>query len=184
MQNNTVRSKTMAMIVAVGLLLTLTITNENSVSTADKAIQSLPVYQENTQLLANSGSTNFPHEATTISIPPVVAKAVIHTIAKPKKKVLKPIKSVKHSGSVVSGSQWDILASCEAGGNWHARNPSGKYTGGIQADRATWLTNGGGKYAPIAGEASKEQQIEIGEVIKSQRGWSPWPQCSRKLGLR
>ena len=32
-------------------------------------------------------------------------------------------------------------------------------------------------------QASKAQQIAAGQKLHSQRGWKPWPSCSRKLGL-
>jgi hypothetical protein len=83
----------------------------------------------------------------------------------------------------IDGGLWDRIAACESSGNWSASNPSGKYTGGLQFDRATWLANGGGKYAPYAGAATKAQQIEIANVLKSRRGLAPW-ECAGKLGLR
>lgn len=84
--------------------------------------------------------------------------------------------------AVSDGSVWDRLARCESGGNW-AINTGNGYYGGVQFDRGTWLSNGGGAYAPRADLATREQQIEIASVLQSRRGWSPWPACARKLGL-
>jgi len=121
---------------------------------------------------------------------PVVAEATLKTAEvkpqvkpapKPKTKA-KNVAPKRKAGGNVNGGVWDRIAQCESSGNWSASNPSGKYTGGLQFDRATWLSNGGGKYAPYAGAATKEQQIEIANVVRSRRGLSPW-ECARKLGL-
>ncbi len=84
--------------------------------------------------------------------------------------------------SVAGGSVWDRLAQCESGGNWAINTGNGFY-GGVQFDRGTWLSNGGGAYAPVASEASREQQIVVAERVRSARGFAPWPSCASKLGL-
>lgn len=84
--------------------------------------------------------------------------------------------------AVVNGNVWDALARCESGGNW-AINTGNGYYGGLQFNRGTWLGNGGGKYAPYAHLATREQQIAIAEKVRAARGFKPWPACSRKLGL-
>lgn len=78
-------------------------------------------------------------------------------------------------------SVWDRLAQCESGGNWQAR---GTYHGGLQFHPDTWNRWKPGGYPAYAYEASREQQIEVGKRLQSARGWSPWPHCSEKLGLR
>lgn len=80
------------------------------------------------------------------------------------------------------GSVWDQLAACEAGGNW-ATNTGNGYYGGLQFTAGTWLGNGGGAYAPTADQATREQQIAVASNIQANRGWSPWPACSSRLGL-
>ncbi len=84
--------------------------------------------------------------------------------------------------AVSDGSIWDRLAQCESGGNWGISSGNGFY-GGIQFDRGTWLSNGGGAYAPTADLATRDQQIDIASRVQAARGWSPWPACSVKLGL-
>jgi hypothetical protein len=80
-------------------------------------------------------------------------------------------------------STWDGLAQCESSGNW-AVNTGNGYYGGLQFDSATWSDFGGTKYAPRADQATKEQQIEIAEKVRDQRGgYGSWPACARKLGL-
>jgi LysM repeat protein len=83
---------------------------------------------------------------------------------------------------VSTGSVWDALASCESGGNWAISTGNGYY-GGLQFTAGTWISNGGGVYAPTANLATREQQITVASKLQSARGWAPWPACSAKLGL-
>ena len=84
---------------------------------------------------------------------------------------------------VPEGSRWDILAQCEASGNW-AINTGNGFSGGLQFTPGTWLAFGGGKYAPQAWMASREEQIEIAEKVLAGQGWGAWPACTSKLGWR
>jgi len=79
-----------------------------------------------------------------------------------------------------SGLNWDAVATCESGGNWHINTGNGFY-GGLQFDYGTWLSNGGGAYAPRADLASREQQIAIATRLYNARGSSPWPVCGQRL---
>jgi uncharacterized protein YabE (DUF348 family) len=79
-----------------------------------------------------------------------------------------------------SGLNWDALAKCEAGGNW-AINTGNGYYGGLQYNAGTWLAYGGGAYAPLPSQATREQQIAIGEKTYAARGTSPWPRCGHLL---
>jgi hypothetical protein len=81
------------------------------------------------------------------------------------------------------GSVWDSLAQCEAGGNW-ATNTGNGYSGGLQFAHSTWRSFGGGEFAPMAYQASREQQIVVAERVLASSGWGAWPACTRKLGLR
>jgi uncharacterized protein YabE (DUF348 family) len=86
---------------------------------------------------------------------------------------------VTSSGSTV----WDALAQCESGGNW-AINTGNGYYGGLQFLQSTWLANGGGAYASLPSEASREQQIAIATRIRDAAGgYGPWPACAASLGL-
>jgi hypothetical protein len=78
-----------------------------------------------------------------------------------------------------SVGQFERLASCESGGNW-AINTGNGYYGGLQFNLGTWRGVGMSGYPH---QASKAQQIAAGQKLHSQRGWKPWPSCSRKLGL-
>ena len=81
---------------------------------------------------------------------------------------------------VANGSVWDDLAGCEAGGNWAIDSGNGYY-GGLQFSLQSWHAMGGAGYP---NQASREQQIAIGERLRAAQGWGAWPSCSRKLGLR
>lgn len=81
---------------------------------------------------------------------------------------------------VSNGSTWDRLAQCEAGGNW-ASNTGNGYYGGLQFSLSSWRAVGGSGYP---NQASREQQIAMGEHLRASQGWGAWPACSRKLGLR
>lgn len=91
------------------------------------------------------------------------------------------------SGLLSGIPQWKIdrfdqLAQCESGGNWSINTHNG-YFGGIQFDRQTWLGYGGGKFAPTADKATREQQIYVGNTLQNARGsWGSWPACSAKFG--
>lgn len=79
-------------------------------------------------------------------------------------------------------SEWDALAGCEAGGNWGIDTGNG-FQGGLQFSPSTWSGYGGGEFAPTANQASREQQIIVGERVLAGQGWGAWPSCSAQLGL-
>jgi len=78
--------------------------------------------------------------------------------------------------AVADGSRWDQIAQCEAGGNWHINTGNGYY-GGLQFSAGTWDAYGGGQYAPTADQATREQQIAIGQKVQAAQGWGAWPTC-------
>lgn len=79
-------------------------------------------------------------------------------------------------------SDWERLAQCESGGDWHINTGNGFY-GGLQFTAQTWQGYGGGEFAPMAHQATKDQQIWIAEKVLAGQGWGAWPACSAKLGL-
>lgn len=78
--------------------------------------------------------------------------------------------------SIPYEANWDRVAACESGGNWAINTGNGFY-GGLQFDYGTWLGAGGGQYAQRADLASKAEQIRIAELVRADRGLSPWPHC-------
>src|SRR5271155_1370837 len=79
----------------------------------------------------------------------------------------------------VSSPNWDAVAQCESGGNWHANTGNGEY-GGLQFKPATWAQYGG-VGNPAA--ATREQQIAVANRLFSQEGLEPWPKCGAQSGL-
>lgn len=63
-------------------------------------------------------------------------------------------------------AKWQHVAICEVDGNWSMTGPS--YSG-IGFLNSTWYQYGGAKFAPLAGEASRDQQIVIGMRVTSGR---------------
>ncbi|HZC71667.1 MAG TPA: transglycosylase family protein [Jatrophihabitans sp.] len=81
---------------------------------------------------------------------------------------------------VNNGLNWDAVANCESGGNWHINTGNGYY-GGLQFDYSTWLSNGGGAYAPRADLATRTEQIAVATRLYNASGSSPWPVCGAYL---
>ena len=78
-----------------------------------------------------------------------------------------------------SPAQFDRLAQCESGGNWGINTGNGYY-GGLQFNLGTWRGVG---FSGYPHQASRATQIAAGQALHAQRGWAPWPACSRKRGL-
>jgi hypothetical protein len=72
---------------------------------------------------------------------------------------------------------WDSIARCETGGDWHADTGNG-YQGGLQLSPRTWSAYGGGTFAPRADEATREQQILVGDRVRAEQGWQAWSGCA------
>jgi hypothetical protein len=81
--------------------------------------------------------------------------------------------------SAATADDFARLRQCESGGNYAINTGNGFY-GAYQFDRGTW--NGLG-YPGTANQASPATQDAAAAKLQSQRGWSPWPACSRMLGL-
>lgn len=69
---------------------------------------------------------------------------------------------------------WSPVIKCESNFNPKAQNPSSSASGLAQFITSTWLSNGGGKYAKRAKDATPEQQMEIAAVTFQRRGLQPW----------
>ena len=74
---------------------------------------------------------------------------------------------------------WDAIAQCESGGNWHANTGNGEY-GGLQFKPSTWARYGG-VGNPAA--ASREQQIAVANRLFADQGVEPWPKCGAQSGM-
>ena len=71
------------------------------------------------------------------------------------------------------GMNWDAVAQCESGGNWHANTGNGFY-GGLQFKPSTWAANGG---VGDPATASREQQIAVANRVLATQGPGAWPKC-------
>ncbi|MEX0171685.1 transglycosylase family protein [Streptomyces sp. LMG1-1-1.1] len=80
------------------------------------------------------------------------------------------------TASAATASEWDRVAQCESGGNWSINTGNGYY-GGLQFSASTWAAYGGTAYASTANQASKSQQIAIGEKVLAGQGKGAWPSC-------
>ncbi|MDG4800676.1 transglycosylase family protein [Micromonospora sp. WMMD980] len=76
---------------------------------------------------------------------------------------------------------WDAVARCESGGNWHINTGNGYY-GGLQFSQGTWNGHGGRKYAARADLASRSEQITVAERVLDGQGIGAWPVCGKKAG--
>ncbi|MEU5940578.1 transglycosylase family protein [Micromonospora sp. NPDC047548] len=76
---------------------------------------------------------------------------------------------------------WDAIAQCESGGNWHINTGNGYY-GGLQFSQSTWSGYGGKKYAARADLASRGEQIAIAQKVLDGQGIGAWPTCGKKGG--
>ncbi|HET6816116.1 MAG TPA: transglycosylase family protein [Mycobacteriales bacterium] len=92
-----------------------------------------------------------------------------------------PLVGFTTAANAATDEQWDHVAQCESGGNWHINTGNGYY-GGLQFSSSTWLGYGGGNYASRADLASKSEQIAIANKVLASQGWGAWPVCSRYAG--
>ncbi|QLQ36061.1 transglycosylase family protein [Micromonospora robiginosa] len=83
--------------------------------------------------------------------------------------------------AAAAGVNWDAVARCESGGNWHINTGNGYY-GGLQFSRGTWNGHGGQRYAARADLASRAEQIAVAERVLDGQGIGAWPVCGRKGG--
>lgn len=79
----------------------------------------------------------------------------------------------------VAEPNWDAIASCESGSNWSISSGNG-YSGGLQFTPGTWAGYGGTQYAPTAGQATREEQIDIARRVLAGQGIGAWPVCGRR----
>lgn len=80
---------------------------------------------------------------------------------------------------------WDSLAVCESGQNgvprWHI---NAYHDGGLQFHPQTWSAHKPPGYPAYAYQATREQQIVVGQRVQATQGWRAWPVCSRRIGMR
>jgi LysM repeat protein len=85
------------------------------------------------------------------------------------------------AASAATDNQWDRVAHCESGGNWHIDTGNGYY-GGLQFSDHTWDSYDTDHYASRADLASRQQQIDVANRVLKSQGWGAWPVCSQYRG--
>lgn len=88
--------------------------------------------------------------------------------------------SAAPASAAPSSDPWYRLRVCESGNNYKIDTGNGYY-GAYQFNLGTWRAYGGKGYPH---QASPAEQDHRAKLLYQARGWSPWPACSRKLGLR
>jgi resuscitation-promoting factor RpfA len=83
------------------------------------------------------------------------------------------------SAHAASADDFARLRMCESGGNYQTNTGNGFY-GAYQFAAGTWHGLG---YSGLPSDATPSTQDAAARTLQSQQGWSPWPACSRKLGL-
>ncbi|HVV77432.1 MAG TPA: transglycosylase family protein [Mycobacteriales bacterium] len=83
--------------------------------------------------------------------------------------------------NAATDAQWDRVAQCESGGNWHTNTGNGYY-GGLQFAAHTWDSFDTNHYASRADLATREQQIDVANRVLARQGWGAWPVCSHYAG--
>jgi hypothetical protein len=91
------------------------------------------------------------------------------------------VPTAAHAATAATDTQWDRVAQCESGGNWHINTGNGYY-GGLQFAETTWQSFDGPGYATRADLASREEQIDIANKVLAAEGWNAWPVCSQDAG--
>ncbi|MER5569493.1 FG-GAP-like repeat-containing protein [Streptomyces goshikiensis] len=84
--------------------------------------------------------------------------------------------------NAASVGTWDKVAHCESTDDWQINTGNGYY-GGLQISPQTWNAFGGREYAAYPHQATKQQQILIGEKILAGQGQGAWPNCGPAAGL-
>jgi hypothetical protein len=77
--------------------------------------------------------------------------------------------------------QWERVAHCESGDNWHDNTGNGYY-GGLQFSESTWSSFDVENFADRADLATRTQQIEVANRVLGRQGWHAWPVCSQYAG--
>ena len=86
--------------------------------------------------------------------------------------------AVAASPASADSVNWDAIAQCESGGNWHINTGNGYY-GGLQFLPSTWRANGG---SGMPHQASRAEQIRVAENVLRTQGIGAWPVCGKRGG--
>lgn len=131
-------------------------------------------------LLSGSVATGEVESTVEVEVSPVPEPS--HRLAR--RAALPPPPPQPTVSGPVSYETWVAVARCESGyggePNWDL-NTGNSFFGGLQFSLSSWGWVGGVGYPH---QASKDEQIHRANLLFQRQGWSAWPACSRKLGLR
>ena len=88
-----------------------------------------------------------------------------------------PMSALAGTAAAEGYHNWDAVAQCESGGDWHINTGNGYY-GGLQFSPSTWAGYGG---AGLPHENSREEQIRVAENTLAGQGVGAWPTCGGLL---
>lgn len=115
-----------------------------------------------------AGATSAPVAELKVPPTPHVLRHVMSAIARQEMHALVSDAHVRRVGVVGLRAEWQRVAICEVSGDWSMVGP---VYSGIGFRNTTWDEYGGTRYAPIAGRASRDEQIVVGMRVTG--GWVP-----------
>jgi len=121
-------------------------------------------------LAATVVSMVVPSPVGALETKPVAKPKAAHHLTAPSRAVplLAGVASTNRLSIAQLRAEWQHVAICEVGGNWSMTGPR---CSGIGFLNSTWYQYGGTRFAPLAGQASVDQQILIGMRVTG--GWVP-----------
>lgn len=120
--------------------------------------------------------------ARVVAEPTPVLRPVVHRASRsqPRPAITQPGGRVTHVARLApsgNGVNWDGIARCESGGDWHINTGNGYY-GGLQFAQGTWSNNGGLRFAARADLATRSEQIVVAIRTEHADGLRhTWPVC-------
>jgi hypothetical protein len=118
--------------------------------------------------------TTLPSTTTTVVVTTTTSPA---TTTVPSTRPVAPAVGTRPPPPHYSGHNWDAVADCESGGDWHINTGNGFY-GGLQFTISSWRGVGG---SGMPHQNSREEQIYRGELLLASQGRGAWPVCGRYL---
>jgi len=115
---------------------------------------------------------------STMATPAIVAAAKVTASSAPAAPTPPPAPTPVPVTVLGGDAVWNRLAQCESS---NSNDLSAPYYGYWQLSAATWHFLG---EPGLPNEQSRERQLAAAKRLQAARGWVPWPECSRRLGLR
>ena len=157
---------------------TIVVDEQIPFSTKVTYVDSQPISWEQQDQAGKNGLKTVTHEVTKHDGQEASRKTLKEIIRQ------KPVERILQKGKKIDGFSGSFaealsrLRSCEGS---YTSNTGNGYYGAYQFDIRTW--GGFGGYAN-ASQAPPEVQDQKAWLTYTNRGWSPWPSCSRTLGLQ